>query len=395
MPKDVPRPHLYASLLALVIASILLACGYGWCRGVERRHVADLTSDLSDPKLHGIAIQREAFRRPDLLMLYGSSELVKLAPAAAPEFFQDYPTGFRVFPVGKEGTSALAIMQKLAAVGSDLKGRKVVFSLSPSFFFEEKLDPAWYRGNFSTIQASELVFSSELSFDVKRDAARRLLAYPETVEDEWLLNATLNRLARGTTLDHALYYAALPLGRLQNAVGRLQDHFEAALHIAELSLSPGPSSKRRVLNWDEVLRKGDMVARQLAAKMKAAPKPKQRPKGSRDGVFLARLKKATEWKDFDLALRVVRELGAEPLLVSMPVHAQDLETVGVSMKARVAYPERLSLLAAEHGAQLVYFRAHEEDPLFFSDHLDHLSSRGWAYYNETLDDFFHGRDPSL
>ena len=38
---------------------------------------------------------------------------------------------------------------------------------------------------------------------------------------------------------------------------------------------------------------------------------------------------------------------------------------------------------------------HEEDPLFFSDHLDHLSSLGWTYYNETLDDFFHGRDPNL
>ena len=125
------------------------------------------------------------------------------------------------------------------------------------------------------------------------------------------------------------------------------------------------------------------------------PKLRIRPTGSRDGVFLSRLKRATEWKDFDLTLRVVRELGAEPLLLSMPIHAKDLETAGVSRKARVAYPERLSLLAAEHGARLVYFRAHEEDPLFFSDHLDHLSSLGWAYYNETLDDFFHGRDPNL
>src|SRR6188768_1782885 len=98
MPKDVPRPHLIASLLALLITSSALTCGYGWCRKVEREHVADLTSDLSDPKLHGIAIQKEAFKHDDLLMLYGSSELVRLAPSAAPEFFQDYPTGFRVFP---------------------------------------------------------------------------------------------------------------------------------------------------------------------------------------------------------------------------------------------------------------------------------------------------------
>jgi D-alanine transfer protein len=65
------------------------------------------------------------------------------------EFFQEYPTGFRVFPVGKEGTSALAIAQKLAAMGEDLVGRKVALSISPSFFFEEQLNPEFYEGNFS------------------------------------------------------------------------------------------------------------------------------------------------------------------------------------------------------------------------------------------------------
>jgi D-alanine transfer protein len=395
MPSGTRRPHLLSSLCALLIVSATLGAGYIWCRQVERAEVATLATDLSDPKLHGIAIQREAFQQPDLLMLYGSSELVTQVPTMAAEFFQDYPTGFRVFPLGKEGTSSLAIAQKLAAVGEDLRGKKVALSLSPSFFFNERLDPAWYAGNFSSLQAGELVFSNSLSFGLKRDLARRLLAYPETLDDHWLLDSVLHRLARGTALDHALYYAALPLGQLQNGIGRLQDHFEAALHIVERPDAPDQPRKQRVLNWDENLRKADALARQIAAKAKAAPKLTKKPKGSRDGVFLARLKRATEWTDFELTLRIVRELGAQPLLLSMPVHAGDLETVGVSRKARVGYPERLQLIAAEFGAPVVYFGAHEEDPLFFSDHLDHLSPRGWAYYNETLDDFFHGRDLDL
>jgi D-alanine transfer protein len=123
------------------------------------------------------------------------------------------------------------------------------------------------------LQAGELIFSNELSFDLKRDTARRMLAYPETLDDHWLLDATLRRLARGTTLDHALYYAALPLGMLQNTVGRLQDHFQAALHIEELPLpEDAPPRKANPLNWDEVLRKADTLARSLATKSKAAPK---------------------------------------------------------------------------------------------------------------------------
>jgi D-alanine transfer protein len=396
MPSESPRPHLLASLIALAIASASVAAAVIWCKRVEQRHVHVLTSDLSDPKLQGVAIQREAFEQADLLVLYGSSELIKQVPSMGAEFFQEYPTGFRVFPVGKEGTSALAIAQKLAAVGEDLRGKKVALSISPSFFFEEQLNPEFYEGNFSALQAGELIFTSELSFDLKRDAARRMLAYPDTLQEHWLLEATLCRLARGTALDHALYYAALPLGLIQNGVGRLQDHFQAALHIEELPLpEDAPARKARPLNWDENLRKADALARDLAAKSKGAPKLTRQPTGSRDAQFLSRLKQATEWTDFQLALRTLEELGAKPLLLSMPVHASDLETVGVSRKAREAFPERLQQMADRYGATLVYFQEHEEDPLFFADHLDHLSPRGWAYYNETLDDFFHGRSPQL
>jgi D-alanine transfer protein len=396
MPSESPRPHLFASLLALVIASAAIAAGVIWCKRVEERHVHALTSDFSDPKLQGVAIQRAAFQQLDLLVLYGSSELIKQVPSMGAEFFQEYPTGFRVFPVGKEGTSALAIAQKLAAVGEDLRGKKVALSLSPSFFFEDQLNPEFYEGNFSALQAGEMIFTNELSWDLKRDAARRMLAYPDTLQEHWLLDATLRRLSRGTTWDHALYYAALPLGLLQNGVGRLQDHFQAALHIEELPVpEDAPPRKMRPLNWDENLRKADALARSLAAKSKGAPKLTRQPTGSRDEQFLSRLKQATEWTDFQLALRTLEELGAKPLLLSMPVHAGDLETVGVSRKAREAFPERLQQMADRYGAPLVYFQAHEEDPLFFADHLDHLSPRGWAYYNETLDDFFHGRNPQL
>ena len=44
--------------------------------------------------------RRQAFRQPDLLVMYGSSELAKEMPNNAVQFFEEYPTGFRVFPVG-------------------------------------------------------------------------------------------------------------------------------------------------------------------------------------------------------------------------------------------------------------------------------------------------------
>src|SRR5262249_19816912 len=138
---------------------------------------------------------------------------------------------FRVFPVGQPGTTSLAVLQKVAAVGNDISGKKVAFSMSPGWFFTEAFDPKWYEGNFSHLQAYELAFSGDLSADLKRDIAVRMLDYPKTLENQWLLEFTLRRLAGDSYIDHGVYAAIWPLGQLENAVGRVQDHFEAALHI--------------------------------------------------------------------------------------------------------------------------------------------------------------------
>ena len=397
-----PRPHIIAASAALLALVLALAGGWVWCEQLETRFVDALSRDLSEAKLQGVALQRAAFAQPDLLVLYGSSELMRDVPNTAAQFFEEYPTGFRVFPVGKMGTTSLAMLQKVAAVGAGLNGHKVAFSISPSYFFEETIDPSYYVGNFSALQASQLAFSTDLSIRLKRDIARRMLAYPKTLDGHWLLESTLRRLASGGNWDRCVYYATFPMGALQNLVSRSQDHFEAAMHILDQpGLPEDPPKKRRVLKWDEHLRHAEEFAKATAAKAaiaKAAkpgpPPPPRRPHGSRDEVWLAKLEKATEWTDFGLLLRTLQELGAQPLVMSMPVHNQDLENAGVSPKARDAYPRRMHDAVGRFGMPLVYFKQHEDEPGFFQDQFDHLGAKGWVYYDETLDAFFHDQQPA-
>ena len=91
-------------------------------------------------KNQGTALQQAAFETDGLLPLYGSSELNLLRPYNRPfhatNLFRDRPTGFAVFPVGKQATTCLIIQQKLAAIGPALRGRKVVISLSSFWFFD-------------------------------------------------------------------------------------------------------------------------------------------------------------------------------------------------------------------------------------------------------------------
>jgi D-alanine transfer protein len=395
------RRHLTATAVALAIIGGVLAAGVFYCRNVEQRFVHALAPDLSEAKLQGVVLQKEAFEQPDLLVLYGSSELAKEMPNNAAQFFQDYPTGFRVFPVGQPGTTSLAVLQKVAGVGEEVRGKKVAFSISPGWFFTESFDPKWYEGNFSHLQAYEFAFSSNLSDGLKRDIARRMLEYPKTLENHWLLEFALECLARGTMKDRALYAAAWPLGQLQNAVGRVQDHFEAMVHIlAEEARLEEPARRGlRALNWNDLLKRAAQFTvnnTSLQAKRTEVAKKKLKfahlSTEAQTRTFLTKVSKAREWTDLDLLLRTFRELGAEPLLLSMPVEDIRLEAYGVTAEARTAYLHRLESLAEKHEVPLLDFRDHQKDSGFLVDFLDHLSPQGWLYYNKALDDFYHARE---
>jgi D-alanine transfer protein len=388
------RTHLFASLLALSITGICLGVGLLYCKGLEKRFIYALAPDFSDEKLQGIALQQEAFARPDLMVFYGSSELMKEMPNNATEFFADYPTGFGVFPVGKPGTTSLAVLQKAAATGEAMRGHKLAYSISPGWFFTETFDPKYYEGNFSPLQATEFAFASPLSRELKRDIARRMLEYPKTLERHWVLETALQRLAGDTAWDRALYAAILPLGKLHSAIGRAQDHAEAALNILdrEKELNPEPRRSRRIVRWAELFQKAALVANAPAIQAKHNEVARKRvPKASRDRAMVQTIARAKEWTDLELLMRTFQELGATPLFLSMPVEDIRLEVYGASAPTREAYLKRLDELTQTFGFPLRDFREHQKDPDFLVDFLDHLSAEGWLYYNKALDDFFHGR----
>ncbi len=402
-PPPSARSHLYAIIFATLIAAVGVVAGLGYCRQLETRYIHALAPEFSEEKLQGAVLQKAAFRQPNLLMMYGSSELAKEMPNNPVQFFKDYPTGFNVFPVGKPGATSLNILQKLAAVGPDVRGRKLVYSISPGWFLAEETDVKYYEGNFSTMQAMELIFSGELSTRLKRDIACRMLEFPTTTDNTWLLDFGVRRLVGDSRLDRVLYAAVVPLGKLQNALGRAQDHLECALHILDQDekLNPTTKSVLRALNWKDILKgAGKAVnAKALSAKQSEVAKRRQmvdRTKAlERAKKFRHGLETSDEWTDFELLLRTCKELGAKPLFLSMPIEDIRLEVYGLEKEARLAYVNRLGAMAKKFHYPMLLFRDHENDPAFLFDFQDHLSAEGWLFYNQALDDFFHDRISSL
>lgn len=381
-----------------MLAALAIAVAVVYSQRLELRYIHALAPELHSAKLQGVALQRVAFQQPDLLVLYGSSELAKDMPNNPREFFADYPTGFRVFPVGKPGATSLTALQKLGATGKAVKGHKVAYSISPGWFFTEIFDPKYYEGNFSEIQALELTFSGVLSRELRRDIARRMLDYPRTLDSRPFLEFSLRCLAGDGRIDRFLYAMLWPLGKLNSGIAAIQDHLEVAVHILDEdeNLIDKPQHVSRRVAWNDVLKRGLRFANKNFVQAKRNEVVRRHlPRASRDRSFQQTIAKAREWIDMKLLLRTMKELDAQPLLLSMPVEDIRLEVYGISPETRTAYQERLRALAAQYRFPLLDFHEYEKDPSFMADFLDHLSGSGWLYYNKALDDFFHGRLTNL
>jgi len=395
-------PHLLAAAFAIGVFFFGLLAAEHFARREENRLIHALAAGKSEQAYFGSALQRSALSQPDLLLVYGSSELTQGdLRYQSRTFFRKYPTGFMVFQVAKPAANALTIAQSLAALGPDLRGKKVVISFTPSLFWIPALNQEYYNGNFSRLHAYELIFSPLLSPATRALAATRMAQYPESLADDPLLKFAVTRLAQPAPLDSLFFSLAWPLGRLQTAVLNLQDHAASLRELNEKRLEAAADPRPANIDWAAWLEKTRKeqtefsnnnpygIDNQLWLKEYQPLFQQPIPPGSGDAQFLASLNASKEWQDLDILLKVLTELGARPLLLSRPLNAPFLEALGISPQAQAVYYEKLSAAAASYHAALVDFRALDGDSAFSVDRTSHPSLTGWIYVNQALNDFYH------
>jgi D-alanine transfer protein len=386
---------LFAGLIASGLVAAVLLGAEVMAVHLERTTVRASAPELFSLKNQGLAFQRVAARSPYVLPLYGSSELTAvLVPERAHIFFRTAPTGFQVSPVGAGGANSLIMLQKIAALGSDLRGKKVAISLSPGWFL--KPGPGWlqgYKGNFSLMAASEMAFGTTLDFELKHDIAARMLKCPSTLENSPLLEFALKRLASGRWLDRLIFCALWPIGKAQTTVLELQDHLAAFNYIRHKIKLAAPFLSG-TSDWSKLIADADgSKITDKDAVTNASNLSGGETIDRRDDAFRDRMNASTAWIDLELLLRTLARVHASPLLCTMPIAGDLYDRKGVSRSAREDYYVKLRALVQGYHFRLVEFEAHDEDPAFLYRHQSHLTAKGWIYYDRALDDFFHGRAP--
>ena len=379
---------------------MLYAVLFGVLR-VDRR-LAHLTApDMLDVKDQGIALQAEAFRDKDLLPVYGSSEFRNDTRFSGRRFFADYPTGFRLFIIGKAGSKTLITAERIGALGDAVRGRKVVIILSPTWFLTEKETAASYAGNFSAAQAGKLIFDSPLSHSLKSRLAREMLKYPKTLSPHPLLRLELDRLARkdrgietrllSSAGRAAAYFVAL-WDRMETPFALLPEVLQSPGGLAET----GPHAKTTP-PWARLTKR---AARHSSPELweeeqdTGAPKLERKLRGKDKLPFVAEISRSDEWQHLSLLMETLKQLGARPLFISLPLNADAFEIAGVKPADLDYYYARLRDEVRDYGFPVVTFEDEQNDPWFFHDSVGHPSSMGWMILNHTINRFYHGKLPT-
>lgn len=399
-PPTPATPHLFAALIALTVVLVLVVAVTPSLErytqaNMERAMLANLEESGRVPPLlgqrnQGMMIQRYACAQKDVLPVFGSSELSEPVPNRAGDFFRNRPTGFQVCPIGKAGSTCLMIAQKLGALGEQVRGKKIVVIVSFAWFRHNTIEADNYAGNFSPLQASEMLLNDDLGVGLRKRLAERMEEFPDTLKSRPLLAASVNSVGREAWWTRLQHSFLKPVLAADVRTLSWMDNLATACALMEAEDRPPKFSAAKVpVEWAQLIADEEKKMPANDGGKHNLPEPDE--PDSKD--FMARIDSAREWQDFALLLDTLDALKCEPLIFSMPQAGVWDDNHGVSRAARDVFYKRVEEMCAAHHYPCSTFSDHDLDTAFIIGRSSHLTEKGWVYVNRLLDDFYHDRLP--
>jgi len=162
----------------ILVISLILGCNTYLGAQIHKKYYDRMGEIIDYRKYQGLALQCEAAKKKDTLFIFGSSEVGgtrskdKFHPL---NFFANKKDGFQVELVGRGYSQSLIHTLNLGAIGNDLKGKKVVFIVSPQWFDKLGLTKNNLKFNFSEEHFYAFMDNKNISLTLKKRVANRLL----------------------------------------------------------------------------------------------------------------------------------------------------------------------------------------------------------------------------
>ena len=352
----------------------------------------------------GTILQQKGLESQDILPIYGSSEFSSVSAFHPSSIFAGNPTGFTPFLIGHGGCQDLIHVLNVASQGQALSGKKVAVILSSQWFKPEGLAPDYLALNFSALQAYRMLLNNQLTEGTKQQIASRLLQFPYVSENYPILAKLLTHYGQDHTKSRAINLLYGPLGRIEMAALEVKDAIYSVRLLQQINVNnqidvrqgKSPIPKPLPLkSWKELsaqaAKAGQMAVTNNSFGIENSYYQKYikediaKDKGSAQSVQLT---SSPEYQDLQLLFDVLKQAGAKPMFVIVPVNGRWADYTGFPLVERQTYYQRVRQMVERQGFQVADFSGHEYDLYFLKDVM-HLGWKGWVYVDEALDRFYH------
>ena len=300
--------------------------------------IEQVAGSQSNEVFKGTILQQQGLESQDILPVYGSSEFSSVSAFHPSALFAGNPTGFTPFLIGHGGCQDLIHVLNVASQSQALRDKKVVVILSSQWFVPEGLAPEYFAENFSALQAYRLLLNNQLTVATKQRVASRLLQFSYVTENYPLLAKLLVHYEQNDAKSCAISLIYSPLGRIEMAALEVEDALNSIKLLKIINNNNQIDARQGKLPVPKPLPLKawtDLASQATKAGQMAVT---NNSFGIEDSYYLEYINKdlandkgsarndkltaSLEYQDLQLLLDVLKQTGAKPMFVIVPINGR-------------------------------------------------------------------------
>lgn len=353
--------------------------------------IEDASISLQPSMFEGMAIQTKMLEDNKYLPIYGSSELSRMDYFHPSNYFKVNNEGFTPFLVGRAYAESMFHFLNFAVQKNELKNKKIVFILSPQWFTQTGEDETQFDANFSVLKAYQLALYPTIHNNLMVMASKRMLDY-RIVRKDPILTTLFESYADKKQSGMLKSKIATIIGKGYLQLLKRRDLLTSIIDDKKTKLHVSPKVTKGD-NWNKLDKNAGMIGKQVAT-----DNPFYIKNSYYNSMIKAKIKKlkgykrnnsyeiSPEYQDFQMMLDVLKEAGAKPLFVSVPVNGYWYDYTGFPKKGRTVYYEKIKKQIEKEGYPVLDLSQHEYDKYFLTDTM-HLGYKGWVAMDKGISEF--------
>lgn len=313
-----------------------------------------------------------------------------------------------VLLIGQPYSQCFSHAINLAALAPDMKYKKAVLLLSPTWFKNGGMAPEAFAARFSDSAYVGMLTNSDLSTETRKAIAAR-------AEDLSMNNVDLHKKVRlynaaflGENAGYFRFFEGLFTGWLQAERERAQLAAAVKENHKNLKKAPGKDQDETVgetgvmPSWSEWETMWDAADAATAdehdnplnvSNAQWEKKFAQKYLTSGNLHRNTRLDGPNEYNDLKLFLQIAKEEGIETEIVLLPVNAYWYDYTSLGASQRELLSQKVAAIAEDYGAKEVDLSDYSYEPGLLTDAV-HPWQKGWLLIDETIYSFYTDTEPA-